>query len=972
MAEKLFLFDGMALAYRAYFAFISRPLTNPKGENVSAVYGFVSALLKVIEDEKPDHIAVCFDTKEPTFRHKEFPEYKAQRQSIPDDMIPQLQIIKDIVRGYNIQLIELPGWEADDVIGTLAVQAEKEHIDSYMVTPDKDYCQLVTEHIKCYRPPRIGNEYEILDINAVKKKFGVPPEQVIDFLGIVGDTSDNIPGVKGVGEKTALPLIVKYGSMENIYAHLNEIDKPALKKKFEDAREMAKLSKRLVTIDTAAPIGVNVHQLKSAHPNVPLLLKLFSELNFKSYMKKYEADGAETSGGTGLDFTSSTLDDTKSKHSANNIEKTGHETSDVHHASPRDEIGTIKSVKHHYTIVQDEAGLDKMLAHLEKAGHVSFDLETTSVNAMMAEIVGLSFSIEPHKGYYIPVEDDSKPRDDEGSQLFDEDRTNASPNKKQAEPEDDRYSNLNTSFVVEKITRLLQDKNIPKIGQNIKYDALVMRNYGVDVAPITFDTMVAAFVIRPDSAHDMDSLSIQYLNYRPVPISDLIGTGKNQISMRDVSIATCAEYAAEDADITLQLYRSIEHVLKSDKLDSICKKIDFPLIPTLVELEYNGVKIDTTLLGHISKELERNAANLEKEIYHLAGYTFNISSPKQLGEILFDKLQLPARRKTKTGYSTDVAVLEELASLHPVPAKILEYRQTVKLKSTYVDALPKQINPRTGLIHTTYSQTVAATGRLSSIDPNLQNIPIRTEMGNEIRKAFIPRAKGNVIISADYSQIELRIMAHVCNDAGLINAFNNGEDIHTTTAASVFGVPPSEVTGEMRRQSKMVNFGIMYGLGPFGLSQRLGIPQAESKKIIATYFERFPGVKKYIDDTIAFAHEHGYTETVSGRRRYFANINNKNANIRAGEERQAINMPVQGAAADMMKLAMIAVYSKMHKHKFTAKMILQVHDELVFDAPKGEVKELSAMVKEEMENALEMKVPIEVNVKEGNDWAEAH
>ncbi len=957
MAEKLFLFDGMALAYRAYFAFISRPLTNPKGENVSAVYGFVSALLKVVEDEKPDHIAVCFDTKEPTFRHKEFPAYKAQRQAMPDDMIPQLQIIKDVVRAFNIQLIELPGWEADDVIGTLAKMAEKEKVESYMVTPDKDYCQLVSKLVKVYRPPRFGNEYEVLDIEGVKKKFGVPPELVIDYLGLVGDTADNVPGVKGVGEKTALPLVQKYGTMENIYKHLNEIDKESLRKKLEESRDIAFLSKKLVTIDTEAPVKINFHELKSAHPNKPLLRDMFTQLNFKSYIKKFEAAEGES------------VDEEVAISMEESSEENGNASAE--HAHAHGKIENIKTQKHAYKIIQDEKELEKMIATLSKAKRVSFDLETTSITAMMADIVGISFSIKPHEGYYIPVEDHTKKKH-ANIDMFEEETPKKSGAHKKEHDDGKEYSNLNTNFVVEKIKPLLEDKKFPKVGQNIKYDALVMRNYGVEVHPIEFDSMVAAYVIRPDGAHDMDSLSLQYLNYSPVPITDLIGEGKNQINMRDVPIADAAEYAAEDADVTLQLVNEIEKKLKKEKLDEICATIEFPLIPILTDIEFNGVKIDTTLLGHLSKELERNAENLEREIYKLTGSKFNISSTKQLGEILFDKLKLPALKKTKTGYSTDVSVLEELADMHPVPAKILEFRQTMKLRSTYVEALPKQINPRTGLIHTTYSQTVAATGRLSSIDPNLQNIPIRTEVGNEIRKAFIPRAKGNIILSADYSQIELRVMAHVCGDSGLVNAFKKNEDIHTTTAASVFGVKPKDVSSEMRRKSKMVNFGIMYGLGPFGLAQRLGIPQSEAKQIIQTYFERFPGVKQYIDDTIAFAHKHGYTETESGRRRYFANINNKNANIRQGEERQAINMPVQGTAADMMKLAMIGVYKKLKKEKFTAKMILQVHDELVFDTPKDEAKELGALVKEEMATALKMKVPIEVNVKQGNNWAEAH
>lgn len=948
MPEKLFLFDGMALAYRAYFAFISRPLTTLQGKNVSAVYGFVTALLKVIDDEKPDHIGVCFDTKEPTFRHKAFKEYKATRQAMPDDMGPQLDQIKEIVRAFNIQLIELPGWEADDVIGTLAKQAEHEKVEAFLVTPDKDFCQLVSRYVKLYRPPSFGNEYQILDIDGVIKKMGVPPESVIEYMALVGDTSDNIPGVKGVGEKTALPLIQQFGTIANMYDHLDQVEKVSLRTKLAEHKDMAILSKMLVTIDTNAPVKINFHQLRSAHPDKPLLRKLFFDLNFKSLMKKYET----------ADDAAGPSQESDTSHQSDKSYLTDPESVGNTEQLPETEITSAKSTKHKYTVIQDEAQLDAMIAKLKKAEYVSFDLETTSISAMMAEIVGLSFSIKPHEGWYIPVDDSPS---GSAQDLF----------SRQPKSEHN-YVNLSTEFVVAKLKPLLESSRVKKIGQNIKYDALVMRRYDVRVSPLTFDSMVASYIVRPDGAHDMDSLAMQYLQYRPIPISELIGTGKNQISMRDVDIAVAAEYAAEDADVTLQLVHKLEAVLKKEQLEDFCAKVEFPLVGVLVDIESNGVKIDAQMLHDVGKELERNLINLEREIYKLAGVTFNINSTKQLAEVLFDKLGLPTAKKTKTGFSTDVSVLEELALQHPVPAKILEFRQTAKLKSTYVDALPRQVNPRTGLIHTSYSQTVAATGRLSSNDPNLQNIPIRTHAGNEIRKAFIPRGKGRVILSADYSQIELRIMAHVSQDPGLIAAFNAGEDIHNTTAASVFGVSTREVTDDMRRSAKAVNFGIMYGLGPFGLAQRLGISQTESRQIIQKYFERFPGVKQYIDTTIAFAHANGYTVTALGRRRYYANINNRNANIRQGEERQAINMPIQGTAADMIKMAMINVHKRMAKEEMESLMIMQVHDELVFDAPSKEVPALSKLVRTEMENALECSVSIVVNVKHGANWAEAH
>lgn len=920
--ERLFLLDGMALAYRSYFAFISHPLTNAKGENVSAVFGFTNFLMNILENEKPDHIAVVFDTAEPTFRHKEFPQYKATRQKMPEDMISQIDKIKEIVAAFNIPLVELPGYEADDVIGTLAKRAEKEGVETFMVTSDKDYMQLVSRLTKMYKPGRSGSEVEVIDEQGVKEKFGVEPDQVVEVLGFTGDTSDNVPGVKGVGEKTAIPLIQEFGSIENVLDNINKIPKPSLREKLRQYRDDALLSKRLVTIETNSPVNINFHELKAAEKDIPKLAQLFSELDFRSLLGKIKAQ--------------------KSTPISTATPAPRSEESDItFDFGPYEPISDVKSDKHKYSIVTTDKELGGLVTKLGASEIFSFDMETTSTNPMEAEIVGCSVAMKPREAFYIPVQT----KKGEGLPLLE---------------------------ILKKLQPILERPRIKKCGQNIKYDMLILARHDVEMEGIEFDTMIASYALNPEDQHNLDALASQYLSYRKISITSLIGSGKTQKSMRDVPLESIAEYACEDADITLRLRDKLRSELEKYKMTSLCDDVEFPLIPVLCEMERNGVKIDVDILRDVSKELERQLQNLETDIHNLAGEEFNINSTKQLQEILFNKLRLQTSKKTKTGFSTDVSVLEELTSQHPIAERLLEYRQMTKLKSTYVDALPQLINPETQRVHTSFNQAVTATGRLSSSDPNLQNIPIRTETGREIRKAFVPQSKDRVIMSADYSQIELRVMAHISKDESLIRAFQHREDIHAATAAKVFGVNPKDVTPDMRRKAKEVNFGIMYGIGPFGLKTRLGISQTEAKEIIETYFKNYPKVQKYVAETIAKARKLGYVETLLGRRRYFTNLNSKNAAVRQFEERAAINMPIQGTAADMIKIAMINIHNAIKKEKLKSLMILQVHDELVFDVLKDEVKTMESLVTEKMKAALKLDVPVEVEVGTGKNWFEAH
>ncbi|MFA6235213.1 MAG: DNA polymerase I, partial [Bacteroidota bacterium] len=749
--ERFFIIDGMAIAYRAYFAFINRPLINSKGMNTSAIFGFVNTLEKILTEEKPDHIAVAFDTPHPTFRHKRFEAYKATREKMPDDMVEQLPYLKSIVQAYNIPVLEIPGWEADDVIGTLARRAEQEEIECFLVTPDKDFMQLVSETVKLYRPGKAADSWEIIDIEGVREKFGVRPDQVIDVLGLMGDQSDNIPGVKGIGEKTAIPLVQEFGSIAGIYEHLDGIPKKGVRAKLEEQRAEAEMSRELATIDIDAPVDVDPHDLRFSAKNVPLLRELFIELELTRFLQKLEAEQqgsmfAESATAAGL--------------------------------------RTAANTAHEYVLVRTHEALADMVAAIRGAKEFCFDTETSGLDPLQSDLVGLSFSVRPSHAWYVPANAD-----------------------------------LAVGDIIAAV-RPLFESGATIIGQNLKFDLLVLRGQGIATAQPLYDTMLAAYILRPEGDHTMDALSMQHLQYRPISISSLIGKGKNQLSMSDIPVEDAAEYAAEDADVTLQLAHVLRGEIAKTAQDKLLAEMEFPLVHVLTTMEYHGVKIDTDTLAEISKEMEFQVDRATTEIHRMAGEGFNINSPKQLGDVLFDRLKLPSRKKTKTGYSTDVSVLESLQGLHPIIEEILLYRQLTKLKGTYVDSLPRLINPRTGRVHTSYNQAVAATGRLSSNNPNLQNIPIRTEAGKEIRRAFVPESDEFVILSADYSQIELRLAAEISGDEGLLEAFEQGEDIHTSTAMRLFDLAANQVTSEQRRRAKTTNFGILYGISAFGLAQR--------------------------------------------------------------------------------------------------------------------------------------------------------
>ncbi|MEX0737205.1 MAG: DNA polymerase I, partial [Bacteroidota bacterium] len=822
-APRLYLVDGSAIMYRAYYAFIHRPLTNAKGQNTSAVYGFVTFLNRILSQEYPDSIAVVFDTAAPTFRHKAYKEYKATRQEMPEDMVPQIGMIKDVVKAFNIPLLEMNGFEADDIMGTLARRAEKENMRTFLVTSDKDFMQLVSPKTKMYKPGRSGDEVEIVDLEGVRKKFGVTPDKVIDVLGLIGDTSDNVPGVPGIGEKTAIPLIQKYGSIENLYRNIGKIEQKGVKQKLEANKALALLSKQLVTIDTDVPIKITLPQLQAKPRDIAALSALFEELDFRSLLatlRKGESAPA----------------------------KTQEDAAEV--LPPEVILSDIRTDKHTYTLITEEKELRQLVTRLKKASEFVFDTETTSTNALQSELVGVSLSLKPREAYFIAVQSRAGA---ESRDLFG-DRARV----------DSGEQGLDPDVVVKSLKPILENSTITKVGHNIKYDMLVLSQYGIETAGPVVDTMVASYVLRADGRHGLDASAREHLGYKMVSYKELTGTGKDQKGIREVPLEALSDYSCEDSDITFRLYDEFRRKLKSASMTKLCEDMEFPLVPVLARMEQAGIAIDVDYLRKMSGVMEGQLANLTKDIHKIAGGPFNINSTQQLGEVLFHKLGLRTVKKTKTGFSTDVSVLEELRNEHEIVEHLLEYRQLSKLKSTYVDALPALINPRTGRVHTSYNQTIAATGRLSSSDPNLQNIPIRTEIGRSIRKGFIPGKKGNRILSADYSQIELRVMAHISGDEGLSQAFRDQEDVHTTTASKIFGVPLKEVTRDMRRKAKEVNFGIMYGIGPFGLGTRLEISQAEAKEIIARYFERFPKVKHYINDTIETARVRGYVETMRG------------------------------------------------------------------------------------------------------------
>jgi DNA polymerase-1 len=913
----------MALAYRAYFALIARPLINSKGENTSAVYGFVTALMKILTEERPEFVAVVFDARGPTFRHKRYPEYKATRQKMPEDMAGQMEKLKETVSAFKAPLLEIPGFEADDVIGTIARRAEREGVHTYMVTGDKDFMQLISPLISIYKPGKGGSDAEVIDRSAVEAKFGVPPERVVDVLGLMGDSSDNVPGVAGIGPKTAIPLIQKYGSIPELYERLEDVPQKGVREKLRASKDLAFLSRELVTIQTNVPVKIDFHSLRAENPDKEKLSRLFQELEFKTLINRIPVSGGKTHAPEG-------------------------------EASPlQPPVGEsdIRSDKHVYSCVRSRQDLIEMLGKLEKAHRIALDTETTSEFPMTADIVGLAFSTEPGTGFFVPVPD---------------------PSLTEAAGHGWHDVEITRKEVLDAVQPILENPFIEKTGQNGKFDLLVLMNAGINVQGFSYDTMVASYVIRSDGRHSLDSLAMEHLRYRMIAYEDIAGSGKEKKPLREVDLSALAEYSAQDADITLRVSDKQRAVLEREGLRKLCEQIEFPLVPVLARMEYAGIHLDTDHLSGLSGRMEGEIAALVDDIHELAGERFNINSTQQLAEVLFQRLKLRTVRKTKTGYSTDAGVLEALRNEHPIVAKLLDYRMLTKLKSTYIDALPQLVNPKTGRLHTSFNQTVAATGRLASNDPNLQNIPIRTEEGRQIRKAFVPGRPNNVLMSADYSQIELRVMAHICGDEGLTEAFRNGEDIHTTTASRVFGVSSAGVRPDMRRKAKEVNFGIMYGLSPFGLANRLEIGQPEAREIIQNYFLRFPKVKQYIHDTIASARQSGYVSTLTGRRRYLPDINSRNSNIRSNAERQAINMPIQGTAADMIKRAMIGIDGEIRQRNLDSRMLLQVHDELLFEVPDGEIETAKGIAVRHMRDALPLSVPIEVEVGTGQNWLDAH
>jgi len=933
--KKLFLLDAMALIYRAYFAFSSNHRINSKGQNTSAVFGFTNTLLDVFKKESPTHMAVAFDTAAPTARHEEFVEYKANRQEIPEDLALSIPIVVKLCEAFRIPVITLDGYEADDIIGTLAKQADQQGFETYMMTPDKDFGQLVSDHIFIYKPPRAGGKAEVMGPKEVCARWDIERvDQVKDILGLMGDSVDNIPGIPGVGEKTAIQLIKQFGSIENLIEHTGEL-KGKLKEKVENNKDLAVQSKRLATILLDVPVKIDLEDLKITDPDRDALRELFAELEFRRLADQLNISLVPQEEGARKRVAAATsqgsLFDTVEQTSTETVTETLTETT----------FKTIGDVKHKYLLAATPAEIDELVKTLSKQKFICFDTETTSLNVNEAELVGLSFSVNPHEGWYVPV-----PANQEEAMA-----------------------------IAAKFKPVYENESIVKVGQNLKYDMAVLKNYGIDVKGKMFDTMVAHFLIQPEMRHSMDVMSEAYLNYSPVSIEELIGKkGKDQKSMRDVPLESIAEYAAEDTDVTLQLRNFFEKKLDELSVRKLFEDVEMPLVPVLADMENEGIRLDVKVLKELSRELASDISSTEKEIQEMAGTTFNVSSPKQVGEVLFLKLKISDKpTKTKTGqFSTSEDVLSKLENKHPIVRRILDYRELVKLKNTYVDVLPDMMNAKTGRIHTSYNQVVAVTGRLSSDNPNLQNIPIRTERGREIRKAFIPRSDEFLLLSADYSQIELRIIAELSGDPGMLEAFRSGEDIHAATAAKVYGVPKDQVTSDMRRNAKMVNFGIIYGISAFGLADRLNISRTEAKSIIDNYFIQYPLVKDYMDKSIEQARAKGYVETIMGRRRYLRDINSANATVRGFAERNAINAPIQGSAADMIKIAMIHIHGDLKKEKLRSRMLLQVHDELVFDAHIKETEQLKEIVGHRMKTALPLKVPVEIGMGTGKNWLEAH
>ena len=941
--KRLFLVDAYALIFRGYYAFIKNPRINSKGMDTSAILGFTNSLLDVIKRERPDHLAVCFDKGGSASRNELFEDYKANRDETPEAIRIAVPYIEKILEAMHIPIMVKEGYEADDVIGTLAKKAEKEGYQTYMVTPDKDFAQLVSENIFMYRPV-FGGGYETWGIPEVKSKFEVEtPSQVIDLLGMMGDSSDNIPGLPGVGEKTAKKFIAAYGSMEGLLANTHEL-KGKMKEKVEANKEIGRISKELATIILDVPVEFDEKDFEMSHPDIDQVLQLFQELEFRRLAENFSKT---FSGQTNLTQPAASEQTEVKKTAAKPVAGTGQFSLFGGDGEPVESDvsaytrNTISTTEHFYQTVQPGIGTSLFLQNLMKQPSVCFDTETTGLNPLTAELVGISFSWEKGKGFYLPF-----PENKEDSQKL-----------------------------LERIRLFFENETIEKIGQNLKYDIKVLAKYGISVNGKLFDTMLAHYLINPDMRHNMDILAETYLNYTPISITDLIGKrGKNQLSFREVPLEEQTEYAVEDSDITLQLKQHFQSELEETQTQELFDSIEIPLLRVLADMEMEGINLDEAFLKELSLELDADIISLEKEIYEEAGESFNIASPKQLGDILFEKLKLVDKpKKTKTGqYSTAEDVLSYLAKDHKIVRDVLEYRGLAKLKSTYVDALPTQVEPSTGRVHTDYMQTVAATGRLSSNNPNLQNIPIRTERGREVRKAFIPRNNEHVLLAADYSQIELRIIAALSKEENMIEAFTKGEDIHASTAAKVFNIPLDEVTREQRSNAKTVNFGIIYGVSAFGLSNQTDLSRTEAKDLIETYYRTYPKLRNFMSEQVDFARENGYVQTVLGRRRYLKDIDSRNAVVRGAAERNAINAPIQGSAADIIKIAMIHIHDKLTKGKYKSKMLLQVHDELVFDIYKPELEELKVMIRTEMENAYKLEVPLVVDIGVGKNWLEAH
>jgi DNA polymerase-1 len=935
--KKLFLLDGMALIYRAHFALSKTPRFTSGGLNTSAVMVFTNTLLDVLKKEKPTHMAVVFDTEAPTERHTDFTAYKAHREAMPEDLSKALPYVFKLILGFNIPLITSDGYEADDIIGTLAKKAEKKGYQVYCMTPDKDFAQLVSDNIRIYKPARMGNEIEILGVKEVLEKWEVERvEQVIDILGLWGDAVDNIPGIPGIGEKTAKALIKQYGSVEEIINHSHEL-KGKQRENIEQFAEQGLLSKKLATIILDAPVELDEAGLEICAPSRDLLEPLFAELEFRTLGRRVFGDDFSITETKAVSIQTDLFGDPVA---------TGRTTmtvdlTDIKEVESSVAAKNIDNVEHEYHLADTPEKRSELIAILKKQKSICFDTETTGTDANDCELVGFSFAIKHGEAWYVPV-----PADQQEAQV-----------------------------IVNEFKPVLEDTAISKTGQNLKFDILMLKWYNVEVKGDLFDTMLAHYILDPDTRHNMDILSENYLGYTPVSISALIGAkGKNQGNMRDVEIEKIKDYAAEDADITLQLRSVFEPRIKAVESEKLIHEIEHPLVYVLADMEYEGVRIDHNTLNEFSKELVVDIAKLEKIVYEKAGVRFNIASPKQLGEVLFEKLMLdPKAKKTKTGqYQTGEDVLLSLAAKSDIVRDILDYRQLQKLKSTYVDALPQMVNKKTGRVHTSYNQAIAATGRLSSTNPNLQNIPIRTERGREVRKAFIPRDADHSIVSADYSQIELRIIAEISKDVNMLDAFAQNLDIHTATAAKVYGKELHEVDSNQRRNAKAVNFGIIYGQSAFGLSQSLGIPRKEAAEIIDNYFAQYPGIKQYMNDTMNFARENGYVCTLMGRRRYLRDINSANATVRGFAERNAINAPIQGSAADMIKIAMINIHREFKAQKLDARMTMQVHDELVFDVPNHEIEIVKPIIMHNMKNAIKTSVPIMVEIGTGLNWLEAH